>query len=62
MLEVAVPESFPLFPESFPYAYERLQADPSLLHWWTYLFVHAVDKTLIGSGGFVGKPDEAGTG
>jgi RimJ/RimL family protein N-acetyltransferase len=43
-----------------PYAYEHLKTDPSLLGWWTYLFIHPVDKALVGSGGFKGKADESG--
>jgi len=60
LLHVTVPERWPEFPEAFPYAYELLKTDPSLLHWWTYLFVHTQDRMLVGSGGFKGKPDDSG--
>jgi [ribosomal protein S5]-alanine N-acetyltransferase len=60
MLGVTVPDSWPQFAEAMSHAYERLQADPSLLGWWTYLFIHAGDKALVGSGGFTGKADASG--
>ncbi|MGB7924169.1 MAG: GNAT family N-acetyltransferase [Pyrinomonadaceae bacterium] len=59
-LGVSVPDSWPVFAEAMPYAYERLKADPLLLGWWTYLFIDVDDKTLVGSGGFTGKPDASG--
>lgn len=29
-------------------------------NWWMYFFVHTADRKLVGSGGFKGKPDDAG--
>ncbi len=46
--------------EAMAPAYERLKSHPSILGWWTYLFVHGADKTLIGVGGFKGEADENG--
>lgn len=46
--------------EAMAPAYERLKSHPSILGWWTYLFIHAADKTLIGVGGFKGEADENG--
>ena len=62
LLQVSVPESWPTFPESFPYAYKMLQADPSLSDagWWFYFFIHRQEQVLAGSGGFKGHPDHAG--
>lgn len=60
LLGVSVPKSWPVFSESMPHAYEWTKADLSLIGWGTYLFIHAVDKVLIGEGGFKGKPDESG--
>jgi ribosomal-protein-alanine N-acetyltransferase len=28
--------------------------------WWTYFFIHARDKVLLGLGGYKGKADESG--
>ena len=36
---------------------EHLAASPAAAAWWTYVFVHEVDATLIGAGGFKGPPD-----
>jgi [ribosomal protein S5]-alanine N-acetyltransferase len=47
--------------EAMPPSYEYLKAHPSALGWWTYLFIHTADKTLIGIGGFKGEADEGGT-
>ena len=59
LLGVSVPDTWPVFPEAVPYVYERLRSDPSSLGWWTYLFVHAEDRVLVGEGGYKGKPDES---
>jgi [ribosomal protein S5]-alanine N-acetyltransferase len=61
MLGISVPDSWPVFPEGMPYVYEKLRSDPSVVGWWTYLFVHAGDRVLVGEGGFKGPPDGAGT-
>ena len=60
MLGVTLAESWLEFPESMQFGYEYLKACPDALAWWTYLFIHARDKALIGNGGFVGLPDESG--
>lgn len=62
-LEVTIPETWPTFPESFEYAYYLLKLEPSLpaLGWWVYLFLHANDRVLVGSGGFKAEPDAGGT-
>lgn len=59
LLGVSVPDAWPVFPEAVPYVYEQLRADPSSVGWWTYLFVHAGDRVLVGEGGFKGKPGES---
>ena len=60
LLGVSVPESWPVFPGAIPHIYEKLRADPSAVGWWSYLFVHAGDRTLAGDGGFKGRPNGAG--
>lgn len=47
--------------EAMRFMHERLKDDPSLLGWWTYLFVHAGEGVLIGPGGYKGRPDGEGT-
>ena len=42
------------------FLYEHLKANPDALGWWTYLFVHAKDRVLVGTGGYKGKADESG--
>lgn len=61
-LEISIPAGWPEFPEAIPLAYKQLQADPDLAEsgWGMYLFVHAFERSLAGSGGFKGRPDEAG--
>jgi ribosomal-protein-alanine N-acetyltransferase len=41
-------------------AYDYLKAHPSVLGWWTYLFIHKPERTLIGLGGFKGEVNEEG--
>lgn len=47
--------------ETMRFMQKHLKANPDALGWWTYLFIHVVDETLIGTGGFKGEADEAGT-
>lgn len=63
LLQVALADDwlgFTAAKEAMPYSYEYLKAHPSALSWWTYLFIHAADRTLIGLGGFKGEADESG--
>ena len=46
--------------ETMRFMYEYLKANPDALGWWTYLFIHVQDQTLIGQGGYKGKADESG--
>jgi len=59
LLDVLVPDAWPVFPEAMPYVYEQLRSDPSSVGWWTYLFVHTEERVLVGEGGFKGKPGES---
>jgi len=59
-LGISIPDHWTEFPEVIPYSYNALKLNPSLAGWWTYLFIHAADKVLIGFGGFKGKPDDSG--
>lgn len=49
-------------PDALAYTLTGLRNDPALqaLGWWSYLFVQRDNRTLIGMGGFRGKPDAAG--
>lgn len=62
-LHVAIPETWPTFPESFEYSYHLSTLEPALaaLGWWVYLFIHVHDRVLVGSGGFTAEPDVNGT-
>ncbi len=40
--------------EAMAPAYEHQKAHPEIFGWWTYLFVHKPDRTLIGLGGYKG--------
>jgi RimJ/RimL family protein N-acetyltransferase len=46
--------------EAMQPAYEYLKSHPSALGWWTYLFAHKPDRTLIGLGGFKGEVNQEG--
>ncbi len=41
-------------------SYEHLKAHPEIFGWWTYLFVHKPDRTLVGLGGFKGPVNGEG--
>ncbi len=61
MLQVSIPDSFPVFPGSFEYWHQRLSIDSSLLGWSSWLFVHQTERVLLGDGGFKGPPTDQGT-
>jgi RimJ/RimL family protein N-acetyltransferase len=46
--------------EAMQPGYQHLKSHPEILGWWTYLFVHKPDQTLIGLGGFKGPANEEG--
>lgn len=46
--------------EAMQPSYQHLKSHPEILGWWTYLFVHKPDRTLIGLGGFKGPVNEEG--
>ena len=62
LLQVAVPNGWPHFPEAFSlsanesHAYTLLEAD-----WGGYFFLHRKDRVLVGHGSFKGPPDGSGT-
>lgn len=60
ILGVIVPENWTDSPEVIPQMYKTLKADPSLLEWGAYLFIHKEDNILIGWGGFKGQADARG--
>jgi len=65
MLGIAVPDDGFGFPgsasvETMRSLHEHLKANPAVLGWWMYLFVHAEDKMLVGQGGYKGRADETG--
>jgi ribosomal-protein-alanine N-acetyltransferase len=60
LLGLRVHADWPLFPDSLHYVHESLKRDPASHNWGYHLFIHAEDKTLIGEGGFKGKPDTEG--
>jgi ribosomal-protein-alanine N-acetyltransferase len=63
LLQVKLADDWLGFPDAraaMQPAYEYLKAHPSVLGWWTYLFIHKADRTLIGLGGFKGLVNEEG--
>ena len=63
MLRVSLADDwlgFPAANEVMQPSYDYLKSNPSVLGWWTYLFIHAADHRLIGLGGFKGAPDIGG--
>jgi RimJ/RimL family protein N-acetyltransferase len=52
----AVPEGWPEFPESIGFTLDRLREHPDEGDWWLHFFISR--DALIGSGGFVGPPQD----
>lgn len=51
-----VPDGWLQFPESIGFSIDRLRDHPAEADWWMHFFL--VRDTLIGSGGFVGPPQD----
>ena len=63
MLQVSIADDWLGFPDASIFmrpGYDYLKSHPSAFGWWTYLFIHAADRTLIGLGGFKGAADAQG--
>ncbi len=65
ILGVTVPDDWFDFPgvagiEAMRFSYEYLKANPDVLGWWMYLFIHVKDSVLIGPGGYKGEANEMG--
>lgn len=52
-----VPDGWPQFPESIEFTIARLREHPDQAQWWMHFFL-LPDSTLIGSGGYVGPPQD----
>jgi [ribosomal protein S5]-alanine N-acetyltransferase len=62
ILDLTVPDSWPVFPEAFSLpADESRESDPPPTDWGGYFFIHPKEGVLVGNGGFKGRPDESGT-
>lgn len=51
-----VPAGWPEFPEAVEFTVDKLRSNPGEADWWMHLFFD--DGLLVGSGGFVGPPDD----
>ncbi len=60
LLNAAVPDSWPVFPEGLPWWLEELRADPSMVGWANWIFILQDENIVVGDGGFKGKPNEQG--
>lgn len=60
LLGVNVPEGWPEYPESYRHALAVFERDPSILPWWTHVFVDRAAGALVGSGGYSGPPTPEG--
>jgi ribosomal-protein-alanine N-acetyltransferase len=60
MLDISIADGWIEFPEAMSYGYEYLKTHADARAWWTYLFIHRADRTLIGTGGFKGPANNAG--
>ncbi len=54
-------EAPPEMADALPYFVERLRAEPEIAPWWARLLVRRETREAVGSAGFGGGPDEAGT-
>jgi RimJ/RimL family protein N-acetyltransferase len=57
LLGSPVPHGWPEFPEGIEFTIDKLRERPDQAAWWLHLFIDADDR-LVGSGGFVGPPED----
>jgi [ribosomal protein S5]-alanine N-acetyltransferase len=56
-LNVTVPDTWTEFGvDAFKYSLAKLNSDENEMGWWSYFPVYKENNTLVGSGGFKGKP------
>ncbi|MDF2438230.1 MAG: GCN5-related N-acetyltransferase [Bacteroidota bacterium] len=61
-MDVTVQDNWTEFGESaLKYSLDKLSESEEEKNWWTYFPIHKQDNKLIGSGGYKGKPNIAGT-
>lgn len=61
ILQVSVPESWPMFPEAFSLPSEPSDAARLPDEWGGYFFIDPQERVLVGNGGFKGAPDASGS-
>ena len=59
-LGVGVPEGWPAFPEAYAHALDVVVADPEIVRWWTHVFIERAAASLVGAGGYTGRPTSEG--
>lgn len=58
LLGCAVPDGWPEFPESIEFTIGQLTEHPHQAGWWMHFFLADGGAVLVGSGGFVGPPQD----
>jgi len=59
-LGVAIPENWPEFPEAYQFSLGKFAGGEDLRPWWTYVFIDDARRSLVGSGGYAGRPSAEG--
>jgi RimJ/RimL family protein N-acetyltransferase len=58
LLGTPVPEGWPEFPEAIDFTIDKLTERPYESDWWMHFFLADGGAVLVGSGGFVGPPQD----
>src|SRR6185369_16373243 len=59
-LQVTIPAAYPVEADAVPWFCQLLKEDPSLVGWLHFMVMRVADRTLVGDGGFKGKPGQTG--
>ena len=59
-LQVKIPAAYPVEADAVPWFCQLLKEDPSLVGWLHFMVMRVADRTLVGDGGFKGKPGQTG--
>ena len=57
LLASPLPDGWPEFPEGIEFTVDKLREWPEQAGWWLHFFLDSEGR-LVGSGGFVGPPDD----
>lgn len=60
LLNIIIPDTWPVLPDSLPYYLDKLNEDYSNNGWLYYIVINSSNNSLVGDCSYFGKPDGEG--